>query len=110
MYMKAAVLKLLVLFHLPRCCVGFLKKWPAHLDRRRWGEIKMPPIKEVFPSLITMDFVSVQPMATLPSGAVFHLDFKYMVPTYDPNEKFIQKAKTSYESDKPIVIFLKQHE
>ncbi len=41
-----------------------------------WAGVAMPVVKRTFPFISAKEFVSVQPMS-LPSGLVFHFDFKY---------------------------------
>ena len=42
----------------------------------QWAGVALPLVRKVFSSIVSQDFVSVQPM-NLPSGLVFYLDFKY---------------------------------
>jgi hypothetical protein len=46
------------------------------LYTKPWSGMALPIIKNVFPSILAKEFVSVQPM-NLPSGMVFYMDYKY---------------------------------
>jgi len=41
-----------------------------------FGQMSMPIIRRVYPSLITQQLVQVQPMKTLP-GPIFYMDYKF---------------------------------
>lgn len=45
------------------------------LFTKPWSGVVIPIIRKTFAPLVAKEFVSVQPM-TLPSGLVFHMDFK----------------------------------
>jgi hypothetical protein len=55
------------------------------LFTKQWS-VCLPVIRKKFVPLVAKDFISVQPM-NLPSGLVFHLDFKYCKKMFDLYEE-----------------------
>ena len=49
---------------------------PTTAKDEEWSGVALPLVRRIFGEIAAQEFVSVQPM-NLPSGLVFHLDFKY---------------------------------
>jgi hypothetical protein len=107
--MKLSVLRLAVLFVLPKWCINLLKRKADKREKLRWSRMVFPLIEAAFPSLVACDLISVQPMQA-PRSTVFHMDFIKRAPTHDPVALYLTKVKRGYDVDKPAVIFLKQHD
>ncbi len=62
-------------------------------NSEQWAGVALPLVRRIFAEISAKEFVSVQPM-NLPSGLIFHLDFKYG----SNSTPFTRDASNNYSS------------